>query len=373
MRKASVELARLIACLLVIGVHLSLNTVVDGGYDVSRLFSACLVADGVAIFWLISGFFIFNTKSYFKLLKRTLKKIVVPMVLFLCFSFFMSGYLVDGKNILESITHSSRDYITLLQGIFSWNIVVACSGHLWYLLIYLLIILMFPVLKAYVNEINQDVQRQKIFLIVSAVLLVLNDLSSNTMAEFSHHSFNGAIPAAIFLVWGNIIFQHKDAIKNKLNFTRCMIIFLALNIIRLLLILNREGHNYSYWNLLYWYSIFGLCCATALIFACICLIDDNKKTKVNGMICWLSSYTFEIYIVHMLVINILEYHLISKKILKYIIKYIKWEAFGEYIYMLVMILFVFFISLCVIVIIKTIKNIFLRFFKSIIGCWGENE
>lgn len=91
------------------------------------------------------------------------------------------------------------------------------------------------------------------------------------------------------------------------------------------------------------------------------------------MICWLSSYTFEIYIVHMLVINILEYHLISKKILKYIIKYIKWEAFGEYIYMLVMILFVFFISLCVIVIIKTIKNIFLRFFKSIIGCWGENE
>lgn len=65
MRKASVELARLIACLLVIGVHLSLNTVVDGGYDVSRLFSACLVADGVAIFWLISGFFIFKYKKLF--------------------------------------------------------------------------------------------------------------------------------------------------------------------------------------------------------------------------------------------------------------------------------------------------------------------
>ena len=43
MRKASVELARLIACLLVIGVHVSLSTVVNDTYDASRLLSACLV------------------------------------------------------------------------------------------------------------------------------------------------------------------------------------------------------------------------------------------------------------------------------------------------------------------------------------------
>lgn len=82
MRKASVELARLIACLLVIGVHVSLSTVVNDTYDASRLLSACLVADGVAIFWLISGFFMFNTKSYWKLLKRTFKNIVIPMIIF---------------------------------------------------------------------------------------------------------------------------------------------------------------------------------------------------------------------------------------------------------------------------------------------------
>ena len=103
MRKASVELARLIACLLVIGVHVSLSTVVNDTYDASRLLSACLVADGVDIFWLISGFFMFNTKSYWKLLKRTFKNIVIPMIIFLIFCFFLSGYLVDRTSLAVSI------------------------------------------------------------------------------------------------------------------------------------------------------------------------------------------------------------------------------------------------------------------------------
>ena len=359
MRKASVELARLIACLLVIGVHVSLSTVVNDTYDASRLLSACLVADGVAIFWLISGFFMFNTKSYWKLLKRTFKNIVIPMIIFLIFCFFLSGYLVDRTSLAVSITHTGEDYLNLLKGFFSWNVVVSCSGHLWYLMVYFVVILMFPILKAYVDSIKQDVKKQKLFLIISSMLLIFNDISANTMAEFSHHSFNGAIPAAIFFVWGSIIYQHREAIKTKISFVKCVILFVGLNIVRLLIILNRQGHDYSYTNILYWYSFLGLICELCIIFACMFLINDNKESKINRVICWLSSYTFGIYIVHMLVVIMLDRYSIAKYILEYVTGKIG-GAIGEYFYTIVMILLVFAISLCIIIVVKIIKKLALK-------------
>ncbi|MFQ6866632.1 hypothetical protein [Blautia sp.] len=57
-RDSAVELLRLLGCLIVIGVHTCLGAMVNGNYDFSRTFIACLLADGVAIFWFITGFFL---------------------------------------------------------------------------------------------------------------------------------------------------------------------------------------------------------------------------------------------------------------------------------------------------------------------------
>lgn len=55
-KNTNVELMRIIACLIVIGVHTCLSATSEGEVDMGRLFLACLFADGVAVFWLISGF-----------------------------------------------------------------------------------------------------------------------------------------------------------------------------------------------------------------------------------------------------------------------------------------------------------------------------
>lgn len=87
-RDSSVELGRVLACCIVIGVHICLPAFVqDSYYDISRIFISCLVADGVAIFWFITGFFLFKNVSYKKVLNKTFKNIGIPLIVFSCVCF----------------------------------------------------------------------------------------------------------------------------------------------------------------------------------------------------------------------------------------------------------------------------------------------
>ena len=58
-RDSAVELLRIIACFMVICVHVSLTDFIGNRADGGRIYISCLCADGVAIFLLITGFFLF--------------------------------------------------------------------------------------------------------------------------------------------------------------------------------------------------------------------------------------------------------------------------------------------------------------------------
>ena len=55
-RDLSIDLIRIIACIIVIATHLALTTynIYEVQVDWSRLFTKCFLADGVAIFFLIT-------------------------------------------------------------------------------------------------------------------------------------------------------------------------------------------------------------------------------------------------------------------------------------------------------------------------------
>lgn len=52
----AVELARIFGCLLVVGVHCWINNFGVAIQSKSGTYIACIFADGVAVFWIISGF-----------------------------------------------------------------------------------------------------------------------------------------------------------------------------------------------------------------------------------------------------------------------------------------------------------------------------
>ena len=83
-RDASIELIRIFACITVVLTHLSLNVFdqYHSQVDWSRLFEKCFFSDGVPIFYMIMGFFLMNGRSYKKIWKSTLKKVVWDTIFF---------------------------------------------------------------------------------------------------------------------------------------------------------------------------------------------------------------------------------------------------------------------------------------------------
>ena len=59
-RDVTIELIRIVACIIVVATHLSLNVFdqYHSQVDWSRLFEKCFLSDGVPIFYLIFGFFL---------------------------------------------------------------------------------------------------------------------------------------------------------------------------------------------------------------------------------------------------------------------------------------------------------------------------
>lgn len=120
-RDPAIEMARIIACLVVIGVHTYLGSSINGIYEFYRVMIACFLADGVAIFWLISGCFLFKKSSYKKLLIHTAKNIILPMFIFSILSFYFSDWLIAGTSLKESIFHTREEYLSVIKGILIWT------------------------------------------------------------------------------------------------------------------------------------------------------------------------------------------------------------------------------------------------------------
>ena len=116
-RDAQAELYRVIGCVIVVAIHCWQSRY---GLDssISSMVISCGLADGVAIFWLLSGFFLYKNYSYRKTMKRTIKTVVIPTI---CVSlvafFFMNNYLYNGVIGVE--WHEKDEIIVALKTLLS--------------------------------------------------------------------------------------------------------------------------------------------------------------------------------------------------------------------------------------------------------------
>lgn len=125
----NVSLMRIIACMIVIGCHIRLPVINNNIVDKSRLFIDGFFDDGVAIFFCITGFFIFNNINYKKLWKKIITNILIPAFLTECVSAMLGGYLA-GSNIIESITNPVASRWLLLRDFLSFEYVNGgITGH----------------------------------------------------------------------------------------------------------------------------------------------------------------------------------------------------------------------------------------------------
>lgn len=304
-RDPAIEFARILGCLIVIGVHTALPHMVNGHVDNSRLFIEMLLADGVAIFWMIAGCFMFATPDYKRVIFRTIKTVVIPLFMVSIVLLMLDGWLYNDMLLSESIKNPPITYEDMLQHIIRWENFAPNAVHLWYLYAYTIVMLCFPVLKSFVDYLDESPKRQKLFLILTFVLLVLNDISLNELWCFSHHTFGAAIPAAIEAIWGHIVYQYRYKFHSSRVAVESLITFLLLNVFRLFIQIDRFAKGVQNNRIMFWYSSFGLLCSACVLLFSLSIFQNRVSSQKNQFVCKLASYTYSIYLVHVTIRNLM--------------------------------------------------------------------
>ena len=80
-RNPCIEYIRLIACLIVVACHVNFQLASTADTEGLKTFYFCVFSDGVAIFWMITGCFLFQNSRLLPLIKRALTKVLLPTLL----------------------------------------------------------------------------------------------------------------------------------------------------------------------------------------------------------------------------------------------------------------------------------------------------
>ena len=251
------------------------------------------------------GFFIFEKISYKKRLNNLFKKICIPLLFTCFFYFFFQNYNLKKIEFkIYLLEKKKKDYLNLL-----YNILIFEGGHLWFLYVYILIVILFPSFEGLNNKIEKyNIKSYKIF-IIFLIILIENDILYNKVLCINHHGLNGVIGAIPFIFCGNELKKNINKIKNKKIFSIFFIIFLGNNFLRAYIINKTRKTSFIHWG-----TSFGLI-NNFILFIFVYSFNDILHYKIlYFIITKISSITFYIYLIHYFVINnIFKKYKIDKK------------------------------------------------------------
>jgi len=351
-RDPAIELARVLACLIVIGCHTYLQSRFDGSYDSSRLFISMIFADGVSVFWIIGGAFLFDNTDYKKLVTRSFKKVFIPMLLIGLLYLCAESYQAGQGSLHQMIISYGEGLREAMLNLLKWRNGIPSYGQTWYVYVYMLLMIVYPALKGVVVFADMTENRKKVLICGILATLVWNDILHNQLASFSHNSINGLVPAALISFIGYYLYKEKDKFKSRKWLLASPAVFIFANLIRVIIQLHRDTSDIS---IMYWYSAAGVIAASCILIFCLSLIQTRNATRVNRAICFVASYTFPVYLIHKLVIRIYDSFGVRTSLQKIILRWN--DRFpGEILYTLVMITIVFCSSFAIAFVFRLVKN-----------------
>jgi|GEM_PF-1216855 len=183
----NVELLRILACLMVIMIHI--RPFPFDGETLRNAVVLIFVLNGpaVASFFLISGFFISGRQSLKHIYLRFLRSVILPTGIFV----FVLGLIrpwIDNPAIglFESIlsSHPFTILTDIIQGFLAFDTVRfgIYADHLWYIFSYAGIMLWMPIIHGLIK--HNEVTPLKITLIIAALHYTLQNLSALIVLPF---------------------------------------------------------------------------------------------------------------------------------------------------------------------------------------------
>lgn len=296
-KKRYIEYLRVISMLSVVAIHVCITALSD--FSPTSVWESILYLDirnifhfAVPVFFMISGALMFPPEKDLtikKLLRRYILKYGAVIVIF----GWVYALLEDFFNYHEiSISSFIRSFIGMLEGK-TWN-------HMWYMYTLFGIMLIVPILRAIVIRFNQN--EIKFFVIISGLFLSIMPIVSH----YCNFELGVELPFnsvyCVYMLLGFWIDSGTIKIPKKLSILGIIvspIIITGLSVAEQL-----NWMDSSVWV--------GYSSPLIAAFAISCFgfaknVDVVKETKVNtpAIIEVLGKYSFGIYIIHMLWINIL--------------------------------------------------------------------
>lgn len=303
-----VEILRIIGMMIVVFVHVKPGDYVGGAPDIGRIALSAILADGVPIFWFILGFFLFRKKMDWEdVLKRTIIRIFIPLLLYSLFVWFFCGFLTEGKTIAESFTHTGEEYQQIWKfGILKWTNVLPMSGQIWYLYVYIAIMLLYPALKGMWDYGIKESKNDKATFAMLFLLLVLNDVFINKIFEFSYTGIFAVIGASIFIYAGAMLYEWVNLVSGKIKWAIIgVLLFVGSNIIRTVV----QYYYYMYSadqipHFMNWYTSFSMLAAIGFVMIVYGLCGKIKWNHfARKFVCHMGTISFYVYLVHMIILE----------------------------------------------------------------------
>ena len=366
-RDISVELIRVVACLLVVAVHLSLQ-VFNQYYsqvDWSRLFEKCFFTDGVPLFFMITGFFIANGRSYKKTWKSVGKRILLPVGIYVLFAQIFYMFITNKQSIMWCLQNAINNLNLqgILRAILTGDVVNINSlcAHLWYIFSHIKIVIWMPVLWLICkNEDTPNLARRMImgFGIFS---FVIQDIQKFVVIpDTAIKIFTMVDPTILYVLFGYELFVNKDKIKkNKKLCVISLVLFVLANVAKYKLEMQYMVIN-NYYDIVGRSSFLEWKYTSLNIISSICLFMalysfEIKSERFSKIISWLSDKTFGVYLVHYLLIAKVDLY-----------KFDKLGKLGEeLIYLALSITITFTASVIVVCILRKISDLIGKGFKKL--------
>lgn len=297
-RDYRLDIMRIFACFSVVLIHAYEPLYINNKLSYQMLFLYSLVGFANSIFFSLTGAFWYKDypekKNYLDVIKKFMLSIFLPTLLCSIFFALIDPILFGYEGSILKL-FNIPDIKMIIKGLLThnFNAISGASLPYWYIFTFMGLLLFYPIIGYLVYH-KQD----KILLfivIISFIQTFINDISVFPTFEILNKLTFPFVPIALsFTILGHLLYKYKDYLKTKKYLVLLLPLSIILSIILELLILRIDQ---SILRFFYWDSFIAFLFVIGL-FSFIQLLNDDSINKGRGLISFLASRSFYIYLWH---------------------------------------------------------------------------